>query len=340
MKSVKVVMMVLAALCMTGCAKKNETVEETAVPVKVLTVHSGVEASAHTYVGTVEETSSTLLSFEVPGTVEQLNATEGQRVAKGQVLARLDAATLKSAHEAALSTLHQAQDAHKRYGALHQGGTVTDIQWVEVQNKLQQAVSAEQIAREQLKNTVLHAPASGVIASRLVEQGMNVLPGQAVYKLVDVAQVNIRIAVPENEISQMDLGRKAAFTVAALGGRSYEAKVTEKGITANPLSHTYEVKMKLPNTDSQLMPGMVCEVRFLPQDGTNEIVIPARAVLLDENGRRFVWLDKGGKAARVYVQTGDLTDKGIVVSSGLAEGDRVITEGNQKVSEGMKLAVK
>ena len=130
------------------------------------------------------------------------------------------------------------------------------------------------------------------------------------------------------------------FRVEALDGRSYQTQVTEKGIVANQLSHTYEVKMKVDNADGALMPGMVCNVSVVPDSQRSGFTLPAGAVSLDVDGRRFVWTVVDGKAARRWVETGALAGNNVAITSGLSEGDMVITVGNHKVSEGMEVNVK
>ena len=329
-----------ALLAACGSEKKPQEAETT-VPVRVLVVNPVAGVASDTYVGTVEEKSGTMLSFEVAGSIRTLSVDAGQKVHRGQVLAVLDETTLKQAYEAARATLKQAEDAARRFEPLHAQGTITDLQWVEVQTKLDQAKAAEGIARKQLAHCVLRAPFSGVVSSRSADPGMTVLPGQPVMKLVTIDHVQVKISVPEKEIPQIRTGQEARFTVPALGGAAFGGKVTEKGIAANPLSHTYEVKISLPNPQGQLLPGMVCSVSLDEREaGTTQLVIPASAVQLDTDGRRFVWIVKDGTASCRFIEAGRLTgEDSVVISSGLKPGDRVITSGAQKVSDGMKVKV-
>lgn len=330
-----------ALLLAASCSEKKEAPAKSPIPVKVLTVGGGNSALTRDYVGTVEESTGSMLSFETGGNISRLLADEGDAVRKGQVLATIDGASLRDMHEAALAVLNQARDAHKRYGNLHKEGTVPDVKWAEIESKLKQAESAERIARTNLSHAVLRAPFSGTIASRQVDGGMNVAPGQPVFKLVQIDRVNIKVSVPEDEITQWSVGRQATLSVAALGGQTFTAKVSEKGVEADPAAHTYTVKLSLPNPSGKLMPGMVCRVLVSRPEvsGTAAEILPPRAVLLDDKGSRFVWLAVNGKATCRRVQTGQLCAEGVAITSGLNSGDRVIIDGNQKVSEGMKVKV-
>lgn len=337
MKATTLFLTLCAMTMLAGCSEKKKDTQRPPVAVKVITIGSASYDNAREYVGTVEEKNATVLSFEVAGNITAVKADEGDHVKQGQLLAVINPATLNNTHRAALATLNQARDAYRRMKNLHAQGTVSDIKWVEVETKLHQAEAAERIAREQLGHTTLRAPASGVIASRDVQRGSNVLPGQQVMKLVDVSTVYVKVSVPENEITSIQIGRRAAFRVAALGNTEFYGTVKEKGVTANPLSHTYDVKIQLSNPGGRLMPGMVCSVRMQQQAASGQVVVPAGCVQLDTDNSRFVWIVQNGKAVRRSIVTGDFEGDGVVVLSGLAPGESLIVAGQQKVSDGMKV---
>ena len=331
----------LSALIWISCSgKKDENQAIRAVPVKVVKVSESSYINSRNYVGTVEAVSSSSLSFEVMGNVNKVFVTEGENVQKGKLLATLDKATLQNSYNASLASLKEAQDAYNRMKSLYDNGSLPEMKWVEVQSKLQQAVSMEQISRKSLKDAGLHAPFSGVISRKSIEPGMNVMPGIEVMQLADISTVNIKIAVPEKEISRVNKGQQAEVRVGALGDKLFTGVVSEKGIAANPLAHTYEVKIKLNNTSHELMPGMVCKVGVHSHETEAGIVLPNHTVQLQPDGKKFVWVVKGNAASQRMVNTGDLTAEGVIITAGLQPGDEVIVSGNQKVSEGTKIVVK
>ena len=331
----------LSALIWISCSgKKDENQAIRAVLVKVVKVSESSYMNSRNYVGTVEAVSSSSLSFEVMGNVSKVFVTEGENVQKGKLLATLDKATLQNSYNASLASLKEAQDAYNRMKSLYDNGSLPEMKWVEVQSKLQQAVSMEQISRKGLKDAGLYAPFSGVISSKSIEPGMNVMPGIEVMQLADISTVNIKIAVPEKEISRVNKGQQAEVMVGALGDKLFTGVVSEKGIAANPLAHTYEVKIKLNNTSHELMPGMVCKVGVHSHETEAGIVLPNHTVQLQPDGKKFVWVVKDNAASQRMVNTGDLTAEGVIITAGLQPGDEVIVAGNQKVSEGTKIVVK
>lgn len=327
------------ALFMTGC-KQQEVRESTPVKVTVMKVTPVTFSGEQEFSGTVEEASGSTLSFPVAGTVQQIRVTAGQRVAKGELIAVLDEVTLRNAYEAASALLLQAEDAYQRMKQLHDAGSLPEIQWIEVRSKLKQAQSAEAISKKNLADGRLCVPFTGIISEKNVEVGHNVMPGQPVVRLVTINQVKVCVSVPENEISQINMGGSVNVSVSALNGKTFSGKIVEKGIMAHPLSRSYEVKALIDNPSGELMPGMICTMGIENGETNSAIILPVSVIQTDEQNRTFVWVNEGGKARKKRIQLGTLTRNGVVIQSGLSVGDEVIVEGQQKVSEGMDITAK
>lgn len=332
------VLAVSASLALAGCQVKEEkTGGPSPVRVKVMKVALSEQKTSGRFSGTVEEAAGTPLSFSVMGTVNAVSFRLGDRVEKGQLLASLDATSVRSSYDAAKAALVQAEDAYRRMKELHGKGSLPEIKWVEVQSKLQQARSMEEMARKNLKDCKLYAPFSGVIADKSVEVGQNVIPGMAVGKLLGVSRLKVKISMPESEIASVSLHQKAEIVVPALGSRRFSGMVSEKGIMADPFSRSYEVKIDVADAGGDLMPGMVTEVRLAGADGGMAVIVPARIVQLDEKNRSFVWIDNNGVAEKRVISCGDFAGDGVVITSGLKVEDRIIVEGQQKVCNGTKI---
>lgn len=326
----------VGVMMLTGCAQKQKTEVSAVVPVKTMTVGITANAANRTYVGTVEESYGSQLSFATMGTVAQVCVDEGRAVRKGETLAVLDKSTMTNAYLIAKSTLAQARDAYRRMQALYKKGSLPEIKFIEIQTQVSQAEASERIARKNVADCVLRAPFSGYISKRMIDAGNNVVPGMGCFKLVKIDEVKVKISVPEKEISSIRLGQNIGFTVDALGGRRFSGRVMERGVQANVLSHTYDVKLQLSNRGHQLLPGMVCSADINVQRGSSAIVVPQEAVMIS-GGDTYVWVAIGGTARKRIVTTNNTNDQGTIITSGLNDGDAVIVSGQNKVSEGTKI---
>jgi RND family efflux transporter MFP subunit len=199
----------------------------------------------------------------------------------------------------------------------------------------------EAIAKKSVEDCNLYAPMSGVVSKRSVEEGVSVMPGLSAFKIVAIDDVYINVPVPENEIGSINAGKSATVIVPAVGNNEYKGVVDKKGVEANPVSRTYALKIKVGNPKLELMPGMVCKVflRNNESDDVQQIVIPNRTVQISHDNRQFVWLADGNTAKRRFITVGSLTNFGVIVEDGLSAGDKLIVEGYQKVSEGMKITI-
>lgn len=330
-----------SAITLAGCqSHENEVKTPHRVKVDWMTVTTGTNQSPMRYSGTAETESGTVLSFPVSGTIRTLNIHLGQRIGAGQQIATLDPATMQSAYQAAKAALNQAEDAYERMKELRDKGSLPEIKWVEVQSQLEQARSMENMAAKNLRDCKLYAPFGGVISEKCIEVGQNVMPGTPVARLVTDARLNVRIAVPETEIAALAIHQNAIIRVPALGGRQLTGIVVEKGIVANPLSRSYEVKIRVEDEHTELMPGMVTEVFLLPasQTDSSACIIPVHVVQLDEHNNNFVWVVEGERASKRVIRCGAFTPENVTVVSGLKAGDRIITKGQQKVCEGTEVA--
>lgn len=320
---------------LVSCGHKEETREVKPVRVEVVTIGKSAVENGRTYAGVVEESSGTVLSFKIPGTIRSINVSEGQRVQKGQLIATLDESSLQSNYEIAKSTLATAQDTYNRMKQLHDANSIPEMKWVEVENSLQAAKSACQIAKNALGDTHIYAPQSGVISQKFVDVGSTSVPAAPVVKLVDVSPVKAVISVPESEINRFTTASTASIYVEAADGVTVEGKLSDKGVSADPLSRSYTVKFQTANPDGKLLPGMLCNVTVSEPGVSEAIVVPVEAILLDSGNQTFVWVDQSGKAHKKEVKLGNYMPGGVVVESGLCDGDKLIVAGQQKVSEGM-----
>lgn len=309
--------------------------EERVIAVGVQPIDSVSGIVSNTYPGYLEEGQSVDMAFKYGGTLQSLNVKEGSAVRKGQVLARVSSAQMESTQRSAQATLEQAQDAYERLKKVHDNGSLPEIKWREMVANLEKAQAALDLANAMLADNTITAPFSGTVASLNAELGENITPLKPVMRIINTEGLTVKISVPENEIAKVRVGDTAEVVVPALGDRRFMGKVTEKSMTASLLTHSYPVKVLIEQPDEELVPGMISKV-VLSADVSTGIIVPANAILTNEDGR-FVWVAEEGRATRRNITISGYSGSGVIVSEGLQAGDVVIVEGYQKVSEGMKV---
>ena len=251
-------------------------------------------------------------------------------------MAEIESKNVLASYEISHATLRQAEDGYERVKKVHESGTVADVKLVEIETQLAKARAAAKSSELSLEECKIKAPFSGTVSDVLVEQGVHVNPGTPILKLVDLSTVEVAIPVPEGEIGRIKIGQKALIDVPALNVCGIEARVALKGVTATSPSHTYKCTLIPDKKQVNLYPGMVCKVRLSEVSDSLRIRIPASSVEMDANGK-FVWTLNDGVVGRSYVTVDGYQEKGVIVSSGLEAGDKVIVKGAAKVSTGMKV---
>jgi membrane fusion protein, multidrug efflux system len=335
MKSRLLCLLLGMAALYQNCSRTSADATMAQKPVKVLAVKAASvhEAEVFSYSGTIEESQSTPLSFSVIGKVARVLVAEGDYVRRGQLLAELSSDSYQNTHEMTQAALKQAEDAYNRLYPMYQNGNLPEVKLVEVQTGLQQAKAAAAIAQRNLEDCRLHAPVSGYIGKRSIEPGMSIIPGLSAVTIVKIDKVYAKIPVSENEIVSIQKGQPAAIQVGALGDRTFSGAVAEIGVLADPIAHTYRVRIAIPNQDKLIKPGMICSVILRSAAEHNGVTVPNQAVQVDEKGGTFIFsIDPGlSRALRKYVKTGRLFKNGIEIKQGVSEGEWVVIAGQQKL---------
>ena len=302
------------------------------VVVKVQRALADPGAGATGYVGTVSSSRTATLTAPVSGTLVEGPVREGSRVSKGQTVARISSQAVSSASEAAATRLRQAEDGWARVQQVYASGTITEVEYIKVKTQLEEARAADAAARAALEKCTLKAPFSGVAEKVWLSPGVETVLAEPVVRIVSLGSLEIHFSLPENEFPRHAAGESLTVEIPALD-YSCAGVLRSKGVTASPLSHSYDCTVTLRSPVRGLMPGMVCKV-FLSDTESDEIVIPSSAVMTDLEGR-YVWTATDGVVEKRRVTVGGYSGQGIVIAEGLSADDLVIIEGSRKVSTGM-----
>lgn len=284
------------------------------------------------------------LSFNVPGSVVDFAWTEGSRVKAGQVVARLDDAVFKARANAAQVEFEHAKGDLDRYQRLWETEQAVARSEVEDRrNRLEVARTSLAAAQQDLADTLVRAPFSGVLTRRRIETFANVQAKQAVAELQDLSALEVVIHVPQRLLRNEGSRTTALVFFEDHAAEPVPAVLKSFATDADPLTQTYEVVLALKSRPNglKLLPGMPVTVRpsaALPTAADAALSIPLSAVASDAKDSHFVWVvDSGGQVARVGVALGEVRADRVVVVSGLNAGERIVTAGTHALRDGMKV---
>jgi RND family efflux transporter MFP subunit len=328
-------------LCLSllmGCGKKKSTKQsfDPTIPVEISVISQSCDNNLRNYVGTTKSEMELPLSFPLGGTLKGIYVKNGQHVKKGSLIARVDETSAKSIHDAALATLNQAEDGYKRLKQVHDEGGIPDVRWVQMETDLEKARQTEITSRKHLNECTLRAPQEGFISMEEHTTGENLLPSAQFCRIIDMNKMIVEFSVPEKEIGIIQIGDKAEAIFPGLDNKTKTIEIIDKSFVSNPMGHTYTIKAKVPIEDKDILPGMVAKIKLSLSEASG-IVVPSSCVLTMPEGAD-VWTVKNGKAYRRNIKVGGFVKNGVVVESGLQDGDTIITVGYQKLYNGAKVS--
>lgn len=292
--------------------------------------------------GNVDTKENILVQPEMPGTLTSLNVKAGQRVGKGQILARVDDGGLGQ-QVASIETQYQlAKTTFERQKNLWNQKIGSEIQYLQAQTQMISLQKQVAQARAQLAKTIIRAPFSGTIDEVFVERGQVVSASpQGLMRIVNLSQMYVSTTVPESYIGKLKVGTQVDVYLASLG-KTYKGRVRQVGNYINPNNRSFGIEVSVPNPDNLLRPNQVAKLKIIDYTNTKAIVVPTNVVQEDADGNKFVFVvananGKTGTAKKVLVEVGQSSDNVTEITSGLSANDMIVTEGVNTISEGMKL---
>jgi RND family efflux transporter MFP subunit len=318
-------------------------------PVKLLTIGAVGAGPTLELPGSVTATQQSDMAFEVPGRIIEIPVDEGEMVASGAVLARLDARDYEADLDKVLARRNAARADFNRYDEAFKADAVT-AQDVDLARRNLDVTEAElRTARKAVEDTVLRAPFDGRVARKLVDDFANVRAKQTVLIVQDDSSIEIRVNIAERDWGRARPGLSNAertalirprVVIASMPGRQFPATIKEIATSADPVTRTYEATFAFANpADVNVSPGMTGRVVLsIPEDTDVGAVtlIPANAVMADEENNPYVWVvDPDTEMVGIRkVQVGELSGVSIQVIDGLQDGDRIAVSGVHSLTEG------
>lgn len=351
-----------SCLLLQSSCQKEEKPSATR-PVRALQVEETMVMGQRVFPGRTRALNRVNLSFRVSGPLIERPVIVGDKVKKGQTVARIDPrdfeATLKSSKgdlEKTEARLRFAESDYKRAETVwkEDPGAISVSyldQKREEKNQLAGSLKAinAQVKSNQdaLDDTYLNSPFDGIIVATYVENYEYVKAEQPILRILDLTEVEMMIDVPESLVKYVPNIKNFIINFDTYPGREFNASVKEIGTEASKITRTYPVTlvMKQPE-DVTILAGMAGEARVAPKDIQNQnqkgFIIPPSSTFSDmQLDQSFVWLydPQSKKVSRREIKIGSLTSRGVIIEEGLSSGDWVVTSGVSFLSEGQTVGL-
>ena len=332
-----------------GCSDETpETPAEKPLrPVRVMEVVKSNGTFGKEFIAVADASRKADLSFKVAGALVEFPVNQGEKVKKGQILARLNDKDLQVQFREAEASYKKANSDFERGKKLINANTISKADFDQLRAQFESAKAKFDAAKNNLAYNSLKAPFSGVIAKKHTENFQEVNAKEVVVSLHDLSRINLKINIPESlMIRTRQTPPKLTARFESLDNREFDLKFEEIATQPDDVTKTYEVTLSMEAPEKYtILPGMTARVKAVKSNAeqTDEakIFLPAKVVLRDSSGN-FVYTvsdNKDGTAnvVKTPVQAGEISQSGIEILSGVTTGDFVITAGMSRVSDGMKV---
>lgn len=293
---------------------------------------------ALTAVGSLRSDETVMVRPEIAGRISAILFREGERVAKGQILVRLDDSVQKADLDKAKANLVLSKTKHERSVDLRAKGFLSSQAEEEAENNLRVAQADRELMEARLAKTAIRAPFAGTIGLRAVSVGDYVKEGQDIVNLESLDPLKVDFRVPELALPLVQGGQTLQVTLDALPNRAYEGRI----LAINPLidanGRAIVIRAQVQNKDGKLRPGMFARVRLFTSGSKEALVVPEES-LFPVGDDKYVYRVVDGKAARQKVEIGQRAEGRVEIVNGLAPEDVVVTAGVLKLREGVPVNV-
>lgn len=291
--------------------------------------------------GTLAARESVDVTATVTETVQSLHFADGQRVRKGDVLARLNANEEEALLVEARANVAEAEKQYERARQLARGGAAAAAQLDEARRVFETARARMVAIEARLAELVITAPFDGVTGLRRVSPGALARPGDVIVTLDDDAVMRLDFTVPSAFLGLLRPGLRITATTAAYGGREFEGVVSAVDSRVDPVTRAVTVRAEIPNADFLLKPGLLMTVEL--RGNERRSVVAPEGALMRQGEAAWVMVMEGGEeegvARRRAVRTGRREAGEVEVVSGLKAGERVVVDGAFRLSDGARARV-
>jgi membrane fusion protein (multidrug efflux system) len=308
------------------------------VAVEAIKVSMAKLPQALTAVGSLRSDETVIVRPEIAGRIAQILFREGERVAKGAVLVKLDDSVQQADLDKARANLVLSKSKFDRAEDLRKQGFISSQARDEAENNLKVAQADVELMQARLSKLALHAPFAGTIGLRSVSLGEYVKEGQDIVNLESIDPLKVDFRVPEAALSQVRDGQTLQVTLDAIPDRAYDGRVYAINPLIDANGRAVVIRAQVSNRDGKLRPGMFARVRLFTAEVKDSALVPEES-LFPVGDDKYVYKVVDGKALRQRVEIGQRRDGKVEITSGLGVNDVVVTAGHQKIRDGAAVKV-
>ncbi len=292
--------------------------------------------------GAVEPVREAFVSPEINGQIAQIAVSEGDRVRKGQLLARINTEVTDRTIKELETSLSLATDVFERQKRLWEQSIGSEIQFLEAKNNKENLENRLATLQAQLNMATITSPIDGHIEKISQKKGEMAAPGMVLMHIIDLTEMFVKAEVSERFMPDIEPGDEVVLRFPSFPGFSKTTTVKRIGNVVNPANRTFEVELRLQNPDNKLKPNMVAVIDVNDYSADNSLVVPSKIIKEDLKGKYLYIAENQNNdwhARKRYIVTGRTYLGETRIESGLEVNDKIILEGFNRVNDGSLLRI-
>ncbi len=324
---------------MLGCQNGKNEGQAPQFVVNVIVVESKLKLVSDkiNLVATLTPNERVEIQNLISGVVTDISFEEGESVEVGDLIFELDTKKLRARLAEAEGNFELAEINRERYIKLLESNTVSQQEFDQAISRYSVLSATLELRRRQLDDSMLRAPFSGIIGYRRVSPGQFIQQGETITTLVDINPIKANFQVPERFLDDLKINQVINITVPAYPTERFSGKVYFIAPEVASETRTVLVRATIDNTSKRLKPGMFGNLELVLQPEGKALVIPESALITQGDRIQVMVVDSENTVKVIYVSTGLRLKGEVEITDGLNIGERVITEGHQKVEAGSKV---
>ena len=296
--------------------------------------------------GNVQTKQNVLVYPEMPGILKSVFVKEGQRVSKGQVLARIDDGGMSQQLAQLEINTQLAKTTFERQKRLWDQKIGSEIQFLQAETNYKSQKSAVSQLKSQLGKATIRAPFSGIIDDVFKEKGTVIAPGMGseIFRIVNLSNMYIETEVPETYISSITKNKDVEVNFPVLG-ETVNSKIRQVGNFINPSNRSFKIEIGVPSLKGKVKPNLTAKLKLNDYTNPKAILIPQSIISENANGEQFIYIIKDKKenneavAERLVIETGKTQGDKIEITKHLTADAEIIMEGARSVNNGQVVKV-
>ncbi|HDL18518.1 MAG TPA: efflux RND transporter periplasmic adaptor subunit [Bacteroidetes bacterium] len=356
----------ITALLFSGCDKSgsSDDQKDESIPVRVAPVKLSNVIQTLIYDGDIKAEFEVKVFSKIPDRIEKFFVDEGDKVQKGNPIAKITATTIEQGvHQAEaglvsakvqesnlLLEFDRARRLNRENAMSMQQYDAIKTQYEAVKAQVQQAEAALKSVKSQLNDATVTAPISGIIGSRFYEAGDMANPAIPLVTIVQMNRVKIIFEATEEDLGILSVGQKVDVVITSYTGEKFSGKITKISPVLDPLTRMAKVEVIINNPDRKLKPGMYAHIEVITGVLENVIVVPRYTVIESTTMEKvhgedrvvknyYIFIADSNKAQRRKLNVIYVNHQNLAVSSGVKAGEQLITMGQNYLRDGAAIRI-